>query len=219
MRGLDLRDGVRGLVGYAQRDLDALWRQVRSAAEAEVALRDILPALIDTYGLAAGTLAADWYDDVREKVGVGGSFTAFPADIKDTGAQALVGWAASEATDLDTLQTLVLGGMQRRIANFSRATVTGSSIADPKATGWQRVGSGECAFCSMLIGRGAVYSEASADFASHDHCNCSAAPAFDGEPRPVKPYTVSPRRTIDPETGKPTIDADFLRAKEWIATH
>jgi hypothetical protein len=111
--------------------------------------------------------------------------------------------------------------MQRRIANFSRQTVMGSSVADPKARGWQRVGAGECktGFCDMLIGRGAVYSEASADFAAHDHCKCSAAPAFDGEPRPVKPYTVSPRRTIDPETGKPVIDANFLRAKEWIATH
>jgi hypothetical protein len=71
----------------------------------------------------------------------------------------------------------------------------------------------------MLIGRGAVYSEAGADFASHDHCNCSAVPAFGGQPRPVKPYTVSPRRTIDPQTGKPVVDADFLRAKAWIKSN
>jgi hypothetical protein len=30
----------------------------------------------------------------------------------------------------------------------------------------------------MLIGRGAVYSEATADFQSHDHCNCQAEPAW-----------------------------------------
>ena len=55
---------------------------------------------------------------------------------------------------------------------------TVSSTTDPKARGWQRVGVGECDFCSMLIGRGAVYSEATADFLSHDHCHCYAEPAF-----------------------------------------
>jgi hypothetical protein len=30
----------------------------------------------------------------------------------------------------------------------------------------------------MLLGRGAVYTEASADFEAHDHCNCGAAPAW-----------------------------------------
>lgn len=221
MLGLDLREGVQGLVETADRDLTVLWREVATAAQAETALRDILPALIDAYGAAAATLAADWYDDLRDKTGVAGGFRAIPVDIRDSGSQALVGWAVNEATDLSSLQTLVLGGMQRRIANFSRGTVMGSSIADPKATGWQRVGAGECktGFCDMLIARGAVYSEATADFAAHDHCNCSAVPAFGGEPKPVKPYTVSPRRTIDPETGKPVIDADFLRAKKWIAEH
>jgi len=210
MQGLDLRDGVKGLVGYASRDLHALWRQVSSAAEAEVALRDILPGLIDTYGAAAGTLAADWYDEHRDKLEVPGHFRAIPADVKDAGAQALVGWATATATDMSSLQSLVLGGTQRRIANFSRGTITGSSIADPKATGWQRVGSGECAFCAMLIGRGAVYSEASADFASHDHCNCSAVPAFGGRPAPVKPFTPSTRTASD---------ADRARVRDYIATH
>lgn len=210
MRGLDLRDGVTGLVGYASRDLDALWREVRTAAEAETALRDILPALIATYGLAASALAADWYDELRHKVGAKGRFSAIAADIKDTGAQALVGWATSTATDMPGLQALVLGGTQRRIANFSRGTIIESSVADPAARGWQRIGSGECAFCAMLIGRGAVYSEASADFAAHDHCSCSAAPEFEGESRPVKPYTPGPRHGSE---------ADFARAKEWIANN
>lgn len=208
--GLDLRDGVQGLVRLSERDLSALWRQVRNAAEAETALRDILPGLIDAYGAAAATLAAGWYDDLRDKVGARGAFRAIPAEVRDTGAQALVGWAISEAQDMTSLQALVAGGMQRRIANFSRATVTGSSIEDPSARGWQRTGAGECEFCAMLIGRGAVYSEAAADFASHDHCRCSAVPAFDGEPRPVKSFTPSLRGSTD---------ADRARVREWIASH
>lgn len=207
--GLDLRDGVQELYGYARRDLDALWRQVETAAAAEVALHDILPALIGTYGAAAAVLAANWYDDLREKTGVKGRFTAVPADIRDTGAHALVGWALTEAQDYGTFQTLIEGGVQRRIANFSRSTVVGSSLADPKAEGWQRTGSGRCAFCAMLIARGAVYrSESTADFSAHDHCHCSAVPAWGGQPIPVRPYT---------PTNRNITDADRARVKAWIA--
>jgi hypothetical protein len=210
VRGLDLRNGVQGLTTLARRDLNVIWRQVETAAEAEVALNDVLPPLIETYGVAAGTLAADWYDELRDAEDVGGSFTAIPADIADVGAFALVGWAVATATDLASLESLIDGGMQRRIADFSRDTITESSIADPKAQGWERVGSGECAFCSMLIGRGVVYSEASADFASHDHCQCSAAPVFSGESRPVKPYT---------PTSRDITDADRARVREYLRTH
>ena len=208
-----LRRGVAGLATLASHDLAALWRQVETAAQAEAALRDILPGLIETYGLAAGTLAADWYDDLREHREIRGRFTAIPADIPDVGAQALVGWALAEVkdpADLSAFRALIEGGTQRRIANFSRQTVTQSSVADPQASGWQRVGSGECAFCAMLIGRGAVYTEASADFASHDHCNCGAEPAWSGETKPVKPYTPS---------SKNITDADRARVRAWIASH
>lgn len=205
-----LRRDLASLTRLASGDLAALWRSVETAVQAETALRDVLPALVETYGAAAATLAADWYDDLRDKAGVRGRFTAIPADIAEPGTQALVGWAVAEATDLSTLRTLVDGGMQRRIVNFSRATITGTTVADPQAEGWQRVGAGECAFCAMLIGRGTVYSEATADFASHDHCNCSAEPAFSGQPRPVKPYTPSPRNITD---------ADRARVRAWIASH
>lgn len=209
-QGLDLRDGVQGLFGYAQQDLTALWQQIESAAQAQTALHDLLPSLIDRYGAAAAALAANWYDDLRAKLGVAGSFTAIQFDIPDSGAHALVGWALDEATDLASFQSLILGGTQRRIANFSRGTVSGSSVSDPKALGWQRVGNGECAFCRMLIGRGAVYREATADFASHDHCNCSATPAFNGHPQPVKPFAPSTRNTTD---------ADGARVREYLRTH
>lgn len=208
MQGLDLRDGVSGLVVHARRDLNHLWQQVSEAAAAEVALRDILPALIDTYGAAAATLAADWYDEARAKAGIAGRFTAIPADIRDTGAQALIGWALDEAQDYTTFRTLVEGGTERRIANFSRLTVTTSAVEDPKAVGWQRVGSGECTWCRMLISRGFVYTESTANFAAHDHCRCSAVPAWGGRAHPVKPFTPSLRGTSK---------ADQQRAKAWIA--
>lgn len=175
---LQLRRAVAELTTELGSDLTVVWRHVEHAADAGSALHDILPALIEQYGLAAGALAAEWYDGLRAKREVRGSFAAIPADIRDVGAHALIGWAVDTSTDYSAFQSAILGGSQRRIANFARQTVMGSSIADPKARGWQRVGVGECDFCAMLIGRGAVYSEATADFAAHDRCHCQAEPAF-----------------------------------------
>jgi hypothetical protein len=207
-----LRNSTNQLLGFAKRDLAALWREVSDAAQARTALMDLLPAIVTTYGAAAATLAATWYDDAREKAAVRGSFTAIPVEPGDRGAQALAGWASSQANDLGSMQTLILGGLQRRIADNVRGTIAGSSIADPSAHGWAREGSGGCTsgFCDMLIARGAVYTEASADFASHDHCQCFAVPAFDGLPRPVKPYTPSLRGSTE---------ADRARTREYIASH
>lgn len=175
---LRLRDDLRAVTGELGTDLGSLWRTIETPQLLQRALRDTLPDLIDTYGLAASALTADWYDDLREQAGAPKRFTAVPAEIADTGTQALIGWAADEATSVPAFQALILGGAQRRVADFSRLTVTGSSIADPGAAGWKRVGAGECDFCQMLLGRGAVYSEASADFEAHDNCHCVASPAF-----------------------------------------
>jgi hypothetical protein len=175
---LTLRSNVASLARLAAVDLASTWRSVDAPELAEAALRDVLPGLVDAYGAAAATVAANWYDDLRDEREVRGRFRAIPAAIAETGTQALIGWAAAEATDLAAFKTLVEGGTQRRIANFARQTVTGSSVADPQARGWQRTGAGDCDFCAMLIGRGAVYTEASVDFPAHDHCNCGAEPAW-----------------------------------------
>jgi hypothetical protein len=202
-----LRNGVAGVATLALRDLSAAWRDAEDTARAGAVLRDTLPAVIETYGAAAATLAADWYDESRDEAEVRRFFQATPATIKEVGADSLIAWATAEATDVTALRTLIEGGTQRRITNFSRATVVESALADPEAIGWQRVGAGSCAFCQMLISRGAVYSEASADFASHDHCKCAAVPAWGGASLPVKPYTPSTKKGSD---------ADRARARAYL---
>lgn len=174
-----LRSETASLVRLAERDLARLWRLVADGASAEVALRDLLPAIVTEYGSAGAAMAAEWYDQQRDKVGARGRFTALPVAADDRGSQALIGWALSEARDDTSLATLIAGGVQRRIADHTRYTIVRNSVEDKATRGWQRVGDGSsCEFCSMLIGRGAVYTEATADFTSHDHCGCSAAPAW-----------------------------------------
>lgn len=173
-----LRRDIAELNRLMANDVSRMWAGAETVDAVEEALRDVLPELIATYGSAAATVAADWYDDLRERASAPKRFTAIPAQITETGTQALIGWAKSEATDFLTFQGFVLAGSQRRMANFSRFTVTGSSTADPSARGWRRVGVGECDFCQMLLDRGAVYSEATADFEAHDGCQCGAEPEF-----------------------------------------
>ena len=127
-----LRSDVAALATLAERDLAPLWAAVEDALRAETALRDVLPALIDTYGAGAATIAADWYDDLRDSRGIRGRFTAEPADVPETGSQALVGWALAEANDYPSFQTLILGGTQRRIANF--AMFVSNSAGAPRLT-------------------------------------------------------------------------------------
>lgn len=177
-----LRSSLYGIAVIANRRLDTLWRQVDTAELAREALKDTLPALIEVYGSAAAALAADWYDDRRAEAAVSGSFTAIPAEITDTGGVELAGWGVGPLfqaePDWAAARAQIFGGLQRRVTNAGRSTVMESSVADPRAAGWRRIGAGGCGFCQMLIGRGAVYRETTADFKSHDHCRCAAVPEF-----------------------------------------
>lgn len=211
----DLREGVAALSTLAANDLRALWRQVTNAEEARDALEDVLPPLSRTYGLAAGALAADWYDEVRDELNVDRRFLAIVADLDDQGSDVLARWGVgplfSAEPDWRRAQVLVNGGLQLRIANVARETVRVSSLEDPSARGWQRVGDGNsCGFCSLLISRGAVYSQSTVTFAAHTSCGCMAAPAFSDRPVPVQPYTPSERTVTD---------ADRARTRAYLAQH
>lgn len=207
---------LRTLTGLAEKDLTLIWAQFTNIADAEVVrdgLAAILPDLVTMYGSAAATLGADYYDELRLAAEVDGRFTAVAARLPDAArTDALAGWAVAPlfSAEPDHLAALAKagGGLQRIIADADRQSVMESSYADPAAQGWQRVTSGSgCSFCSMVAGRGHVYRESSADFASHDHCHCHAEPAFIGEARPVKPYTPTSRNITD---------ADRARVRAWI---
>ena len=209
------RRDVASLVSIASNDLRLLLAPLDTAEAIRDALLLSLPDLVDIYGSAAATLAADWYEDLRAAEEITGRFSATVATLPDAGrSEALARWAVDPmfTADPDKAKAIerATGGLQRIISNGSRETIAYSSVADPKSYGWQRTGTGSCGFCAMLISRGDVYTEHSADFASHDHCRCSAVPAFDGQARPVQPYTPSLRQASK---------ADRARVRDYIATH
>ncbi|WP_052337066.1 hypothetical protein [Nocardioides alkalitolerans] len=214
-----LQRDVGALTGLAQTEIDALFAQLVDAAQAREALNDVLPALILQYGQAAAAMAADWYDELRLEFGVAGRFTATPAQLGDPGAAALVGWAETTSTDLSAMSSLIAGGVARRVGNWARQTVMGSSLADPRASGWQRVArTNGCDFCVMLARRGAVYTQRGVNFGAHDDCNCGAAPKWSGrgDVFDVADYRKSTRtdRTTDAQR-----EASNARARDWIANN
>lgn len=210
------RREVRDLGIEATKDIEILWRSVKDARASKDALFDLLPELVAAYHGAAAAAAADFYDDVRESSGAKGRFTAILLDPPDLGTDALVKWALATAADGETFQSLIAGGVTKRVANGARNVVTRSSIADPSSRGWMRVGAGNCDFCAMLVSRGAVYSESTVDFASHDHCNCGAAPAFNPEQvSAVKSEFVRTAR----RKSKVVRERDRARVNDWIDAH
>jgi|GEM_PF-2361704 len=210
-----LRSDLSNLVDLAERDLDVVWANTSTRTQTRTALKDVLPALLSTYTLAATAIAADWYDEYREGVGAAGSFTATPAEVKTLGALKLADWATGYGNTADTIKSLAVGGMMKRILNGSRDTIIGSTLRDRAARGWMRVGVGSCSLCRLLIARGAVYTRATVDFATHDHCKCQGAPAFPG----VDPINVQAYRANARNRSAETKAKDNARAREWIAEH
>lgn len=116
--------------------------------------------------------------------------------------------SASESVDgviaMENAFVLASGAMSELVLDAGRGVILGTISEDKRAVGWQRVGGGNtCGFCSMLIGRGAVYGKAGAFFSSHAHCTCTAEPVYEGGStgpgQAVNDYTQSSTRSLIPD--------------------
>ena len=170
--------------------------------------------IIEYFADGSSALAADFYDDERERAAVRGRFLAEPV-VADRGRKIgnAIAWAAQPlfGGDGDTAGRLA-GVVQLETARPFRDTITANQERDPQADGWARVtAGGGCKLCQRLAARGAVYREKSARFATHTHCHCTARPTFRGvNPPPeadLMQYLASKRRKSE---------ADRARIREWL---
>lgn len=177
----------------------AMFRAGSSVDELLIAV----PAVIGYYSDGSAALAADHYDDLRDAANAPGRFTAEPVvGLRDEKVRRGVLWAvkplALDEPDMALTEERLAQIVQLESARPFRDTILDNQQRDPAAVGWQRQSSGKgCKFCTMLAGRGAVYREATARFACHPHCSCSASPVFDGNAGPeasVMQYVASQRR-------------------------
>jgi hypothetical protein len=170
---------------------------------------EAVPELIAYYADGTAALAADFYEDSRERAGAPGRFTAEPvvADRAEKIRRAIA-WSAAPmfgAADGSVGERLAQV-VQLETARPFRDTITTNRRRDPQSVGWRRVAAGGCKFCLMLAERGAVYREDTARFASHPNCHCGAEPVFrsndTGETASVLQYVASKRTRTPAQSAK-----------------
>lgn len=175
-----LRAETASLVRLSERDLARLWQLVANGAAAGEALHDLLPAIVREYGAAGAAMAAEFYDLRREEAGARGHYFAEPIPADDRGAHALIGSALARAKDDDGLKRLILGGIQRRIADHVRLTTANNSVRDPASQGWVRTLDADgckSGWCDQYVD-GEVRTVEGYDFDAHDFCKCDVETVF-----------------------------------------
>ena len=178
-------------------------------------LLDAVPAAIAYYADGSSALAADFYDDERERAAAPRRFTAEPVVADRTvKIRRAIAWASEPLFEGGNAGSRLAEVVQLETARPFRDTITTNRRRDPEAVGWRRVSGGGCKLCSMLAARGAVYREETARFATHEHCRCTAQPVFSsndtGEEASVIQYVAS-RRKRSPE--------QQAALREYLNTH
>lgn len=183
------------LVGETMKDVLAAWRALDPADLDRTfpAYARIVEAILDARRSQSASLSAAYLRAFREAEGVGGDVRvslakALPREqaltsLLVTGPVAVkVGVRSGKPVEAATESALVqtLGAVARHVQNGGRETIHETVLGDEKAYGIARVSDGSpCAFCAMLVGRGAVYrDEMTASFEAHDKCGCTAEPIY-----------------------------------------
>ena len=172
-------------------------------------LLDGVPEVVAYYSAGSSALAADFYDDERERVAPPKLYLAEPVIVdRAVKVRNAIAWAAAPLLAGESEQSVsrLAQVVQLETARPFRDTVLTNRRRDPSAVGWRRVSSGGCKFCRMLADKGAVYSESTARFASHEHCGCTAQPVFTssdyGEEASAMQYVASRKRRSPEQQAK-----------------
>jgi len=183
--------------------------------------RTLVAPMVDQYGLASGTLAAEWYDMNRDLLKVGGYWTGATVQDPNRDSGPLIGGAVADFVTTQSILSGIQSGMELRVRQVSNGTVMDSVLRDREALGWGRVASvGCCGFCAMLAGRGAVYrTRFTATFCPHMNCRCQAIPLWKqdatGEGLRSREDTIATRRALTDRQRA----IQNRQASDWIAQH
>lgn len=147
-------------------------------------LLQAIPELIGYFTEGSAALAADFYADERDRARARGLF-AVDLTINDRTVKIrrAVAWASDPlfSGDVEAAGKRLAQVVQFETAKPYRDTILENRRRDPESVGWTRIaGPKACGFCRLLASKGAIFKKATADFAAHDHCGCTAAPVFRG---------------------------------------
>jgi len=131
-------------------------------------MAEVLEEVAEKYGPAAGAIAADFYDELREDAKASGRFAPAVAALPEAERfKSLAGWGAGPLFGAEPDSALALsrmsGGLSRIVQNVGRDTITDAVVSDPAGPTYARHASANaCAFCAMLATRGPVYAPGNA---------------------------------------------------------
>ena len=183
-----LTKGINGISADAKakvlrvlKELD--WNDVSACRDAVI---DVVNAVLDSYGLAAGQAAADFFDVSRE-MAVGeklGAITTADRDPAATEGAIRAFVDKVNGGDYDAFERLVLSRVDYEIKRAAGTTMMENAARDPLSPRFARVPSGgeTCKFCLMLAGRGFVYhsKKIAGEFGHyHDNCDCRIVASWD----------------------------------------
>lgn len=159
------------------------WNDVSACRDAVV---DVVNAVLDNYGLAAGQAAADFFDVSRE-IAVGEKLGAtVTADRDPAATEGAIRAFVDKVNggDYDAFERLVLSRIDYEIKRAAGTTMMENAARDPLKPRFARVPSGgeTCKFCLMLAGRGFVYhsKKTAGEFGHyHDNCDCRIVASWD----------------------------------------
>ena len=164
-----------------------------SPAEARERLQEVLLDLLDEYGPAAASIAADFYDSVRP--GGAPPFVAEAIVSDDLLLPGTLNWVTEPLLTEDWQKALdrAAAAVQKSTKQALVDTIGENTALDPLDVRFARwpQNSDPCAYCVMRASRGAVYwTEATAERGDHLKCGCRVTPVFTGERLPylTKPY-------------------------------
>lgn len=211
-----LTSAQTNVTAQAKRELGQIWMEVQTLPEERRrdALLDLIPALVDKYGDVSGSVAADWYDQIRaawleseqlpsddyHAVAATNPYNA--SDLHREITYQLN--TAADGDDMEHVLDRLNARLDKWIRQAGRDTIISSTANDPRKPRYARVPKGRtCAFCAMLASRGFVY--ASAETAGsfrkyHEQCDCEIVPSWDAER--ISGY--------DPDA----LYADYLKARD-----
>lgn len=184
----DIRALVLAELGTLWAGLDTL-----NADGTRDALLEAVPLLVATYGEVAATVAADFYEELRDAARVAGRFTPLPVTSFDLEALAgRIRWSVGPLYSGSPDPAGALGRLELQVDEFTlqqgRETIAESVARDPAGPRWARVPMGDtCKFCITLASRGPVYRSAESAGRGrrfHGKCDCQATPIWPNDPLP-----------------------------------
>ena len=179
-----------------------LGRLTGSPRQQRAALLEAIPSIVSHFSDGSSALAADFYDDERERAAPPKLYIAEPVVVdRVEKIRRAVAWAADPLFTDDPSATpgRLAEVVQLETSRPYRDTILENRKRDPSAAGWRRITNGGCKLCRMLADRGAVYIDTTARFAAHPSCKCTAQPVFSssdyGEEASAMQYLASRKRS------------------------